>query len=95
MPKFLPYVGSFVPRTRCLARWNAGEISEVEGAAANDRWWPWRGRSPVFQPQTFEALKAKADCARRALARVVDDPHDNLVGDPVGHVLTELATSRA
>ena len=85
----------FCAEDTLLGRWNAGEISEVEGAAANDRWWALVCAIERIPARTFEALKAKADCARRALSRVVDDPHDNVVGDLVGHVLRELATWRA
>jgi len=65
----------FLVQVAVIHAWNADEVSEEIGEAANDRWWDCLYEAEEMPVHTLAGLRAKADMALKGLELVADSQH--------------------
>jgi hypothetical protein len=83
----------FLAETAIIDAWNAGEVTEQVGEAANDRWWDCIRAMDGIVAETDAGVAIKARCALKALEMVSDSESD--AHDLARSTLAEVAAGRA
>jgi hypothetical protein len=81
---------AFMAEHAIIEAWNAGDLSEAVGEAANDRWWALVRKIEGIPAWTWEGVRAKARVADKALWALGES--ENAVDDLVRYVLAEVAS---
>ncbi len=66
----------FLAEDRVREAWNAGNVPDEVGEAANSRWWQYIRRIDGVPARTPDGLRAKAKCALLAVDGVADPQCD-------------------
>jgi hypothetical protein len=87
--ELLRLCSGFLAEDRVIKAWNAGNVPEEVGEAANSRWWEYIRQIDGIPAMTPDGLRAKAECALLAPDGVADPECD--ADELARSVLAEVA----
>ena len=91
--ELLALCAAFGTEHATIEAWNAGDLSEAVGEAANDRWWALVDQIEGVPAFTWEGVRAKAAVAEDAVWAAGES--GSAVDDLVRYVLAEVANWEA